>query len=266
MNFVTTSHNPTADIEKLAHQMAGALNLPYVARGKNSLAAIKQNYGASDLLVATHRGPVAHTAGGEFFFHLNMAELRIKNLINGKHDHMVTAMDLEPGMTVLDCTLGLATDAIVASFIVGNGGKVLGVESSSIIAFITQYGLQNFICEDEYITKALRNIRVENMDCYQCLVTLPSDSFDVVYFDPMFRRPISGSSNIKPLRNLADSRSLTREIIIEACRVAKRRVVVKEAHESQEFERLGITTVVGGKYSSVHYGIIKVDDHHNAGG
>ncbi len=267
MNIVvTTVQNPTGDVEKLARQIAASLNMPFVARSKNSLAAIKEWHGVSDLLVVTTKGPVAHTPGGEFFFHLNMSELRIKNLINGKHDHMVAAMDLKPGMTVLDCTLGLATDAIVASFIVGNDGKVRGVESSPLIAVITQYGLQNFTCDDEYINRALRNIRVENMDYYQYLVALSSASFDVVYFDPMFRQPIYSSSNLKPLRYLADSRPLSKEIIREACRVAKKRVVVKEGRDSKEFERLGITIMAGGKYSSIRYGIINIDDRPNAGG
>lgn len=49
---------------------------------------------------------------------------------------MVEAMDLKPKMSVLDCTLGLGTDATVASYIVGENGKVVGLESATLIYLI----------------------------------------------------------------------------------------------------------------------------------
>jgi ubiquinone/menaquinone biosynthesis C-methylase UbiE len=94
------------------------------------------------------------------------------------------------------------------------------------------------------------------VDYHQYLKLLPDNSFDIIYFDPMFRNPINKSSNLKPIRTLADMRSLTTESIKEARRVAKKRVVIKEAAGSNEFTRLGIVTTVGGKYSSIKYGII----------
>ncbi|MCP6429085.1 hypothetical protein NL523_27605, partial [Klebsiella pneumoniae] len=92
--------------------IAGKLAVPFVPRNHYSLAALKEKYELNALIVVTTTGPIVHTSAGEYFFHLSMAELRIKNLLNGNHDHMVTAMGLRPGMSVLDCTLGLATDAI----------------------------------------------------------------------------------------------------------------------------------------------------------
>lgn len=210
-----------------------------------------------------------HTDDGEYFFHLSMAELRIKNLINGKHDHMITAMGLAAGMSVLDCTLGLATDAIVASFVAGEAGKITGLESSPVIALVAELGLQHFVGEanQKYdITSALRRIKVENADFNHYLEALPDNSFDIVYFDPMFRNPIYKSSNLNPIRSLADKRPLGIAAVKQACRVAKRKVVVKEAAGSREFERLGITTTTGGKYSSVQYGIIDCFSKINGGG
>ena len=81
-------------------------------------------------------------------------------------------------------------------------------------------------------------------------------SFDSVYFDPMFRYPLMDSENLSPLRSLADSRALTEETVAEACRVARKRVVMKENARSLEFERLGFKTIMGGKYSKVHYGVM----------
>jgi len=173
---------------------------------------------------------------------------------------MVSAMSLKPGMSVLDCTLGLATDAIVASFVTGPTGSIIGVEKSPIVAFIARYGLEHFITDEEGITEALRRIEVRQAHSYKYLTTLADNSYDIVYFDPMFRQPIYSSSNVKPLRYLADNSALTKNTLKEACRVAKQRVVVKESSKSNEFTRLGITAIYGGKYSSVHYGVIEIGE------
>lgn len=60
-----------------------------------------------------------------------MAELRIKNIIDGNPDHMTTVMGLTKGMSALDCTLGLGTDAIVASYIAGESGLIQALEGSA---------------------------------------------------------------------------------------------------------------------------------------
>jgi 16S rRNA (guanine1516-N2)-methyltransferase len=257
---VTTVQHPSDDIITLAQHIATTLHIPFALRAKHSLMAIKISYQVDNVIVVGQKGPLVNTPGGEYFFHLSMAELRIKNLLNGKHDHMISAMSLVAGMSVLDCTLGLATDSIVASFVVGHKGKVLGLETSPIVAFIARYGLQNFVTDEQYLTEALRRIDVEHTHSYKYLSTLADNSYDVVYFDPMFRHPIHSSSNVKPLRYLADNSPLTKNTLKEACRVAKKRVVVKESSKSNEFTRLGITTVYGGKYSSVHYGVIEIGD------
>lgn len=258
--LVTTIQSPSYTVEQLAQQISTTLQIPFIPRDRQSLTAMKNSYQVENVVVVTKEGPVVHTLGGEYFFHLSMAELRIKNLINGKNDHMIAAMSLTTGMSVLDCTLGLATDAIVASFIVGHTGKVVGIEASSIIAFIANYGLQHFNHKEECITKALRRIQVQHMNCLEALRALPNNSFDIVYLDPMFRQPIYSSSNLKPLRYLADNSPLTEGTITDACRVAKKRVVIKEANHNNEFGRLGVTTICGGKYSSIQYGIIKVEE------
>ncbi|HWR43071.1 class I SAM-dependent methyltransferase [Sporomusa sp.] len=255
--IVTTAQKPSPDVIRLANDIAARLCVQFIPRNSHSLATIREKYEVCDLIVVASNGPIIHTAAGEYFFHLSMAELRIKNLINGKHDHMVIAMGLEAGMSVLDCTLGLATDAIVASFVAGETGIVTGLESSQVIALITGYGLQNFTVDSEAdITSALRRVKVENAEYCQYLEELPDNSFDIVYFDPMFRNPIYKSSNVNPIRTLANMSPLTPEAIRQACRVAKQKVVVKEAVGSSEFARLGLFTVVGGKYSSIKYGVI----------
>ena len=258
--IVTTVQHPSADVNVFAEHIGVILNIPFSLRAKQSLMAIKIHYQVDNIIVVSQKGPLVNTPGGEFFFHLSMAKLRIQNLLKGQHDHMITAMSLKVGMSVLDCTLGLATDSIVASFVVGNTGTVLGLETSQIVAFIANYGLQHFQADEQYLTEALRRIGVAHAHSYKYLTTLADNSYDVVYFDPMFRHPIYSSSNVKPLRYLADNSPLPKNTLKEACRVAKQRVVVKESSKGDEFTRLGITSVYGGKYSSVHYGVIEIGD------
>lgn len=254
---VTTVRNYSSRELQLGREFAAGLRTRFVVRNHDSLESMAQKYGVQNILVVTQKAPVIHTPGGKFFFHLSMAELRIKNLKNGKHDHMIDAMALTSGMSVLDCTLGLATDAVVASFAVGSAGKVVGLESSPLIALIAHYGLAYYNSAEKGIDHALRRIAVEETDCRHYISSLPDNSFDVVYFDPMFRHPVTSSSNMKPLRFLADARPLDSAVIAAACKIARQRVVVKELHGSSEFERLGIAKVYGGKYSSIGYGVVE---------
>lgn len=258
--IVTTIQKPPELIIEEAIYFAKELNTTYISRDNYSLQKLQANFDSVNIVVVTKNGPVIHTSNGLHFFHLNMAELRIKNIKNGKHDHMTTAMDLKPGSSVLDCTLGLGTDAIVASFITGEAGKIIGLESSLLLHFIVQQGLKNYKVDDKQIEDAMHRIETINSDYYSYLLKMPAKSVDVVYFDPMFRRPICESSNMNPLRTLANHASITLEAINEAKRVAKKRVVIKEQQGSKEFIRLGIDELVGGKYSSIQYGIIKVNN------
>jgi hypothetical protein len=238
-----------------AKQLARDWKLPFAHRKHYSLEYFLEQ--SPILVVFTQRGPVLHTKQGSHFFHLNLAQLRIKNIKNGKHDHMVQAMQLQPGMTVLDCTLGLASDAVVASFILGASGLLVGLESSYLLAKSAEYGLKHFVHDDQAVTAALRKIKVHAINYDEYLQTLPASSYDVVYFDPMFRHPVERSSQLHPIRKLMNSAALSPSTLATALRVARQRVVIKETHHSLEFQRLGIEHTAGGKYSHIEYGIIE---------
>lgn len=253
--IITTAVKPDTTLEQTARAIAGQLPALFVARAGQSLEQLKTSHQTDVIIAVTKKGLVAHTANGDFFFHPSMAQLRIKNLISGKDDHMVSAMNLTAGMSVLDCTLGLGTDAIVASYVTGPCGQVTGLEAAKIISLITDSGLKHY--QTDGIDAALRRINVVHADYHHYLAGLPEKSFDIVYFDPMFRRPIDSSSNIKPLRQLADNRALTPAALRQAVRVARKRVVIKETRHSGVFAELGIKHTTGGKYSSIHYGMIE---------
>ena len=242
----------------LAARTAAALSIPNVPRGNDSLDELRAAYGVDAVLVARRGLLTLVTAEGELFFHPGMSHLRIKNLLLGHGDHLVTALGLTEGMSVLDCTLGTGADAIVESFAVGESGTVTALESNPLIAAVIADGLAHATGDNYDMHAAMRRITVHCADALTFLRAATDSSYDVVYFDPMFRRPLHESAGMNALRALADSRALTGETIAEARRVARRRVVMKERRESAEFERLGFTHITGGKYSRIAYGVMEI--------
>ncbi len=189
------------------------------------------------------------------FWHPSMAVPRLKALREGKNDPMLEAMKLKSGYHVLDCTLGLGSDALVSAYAVGNEGHVTGLEASKYIAFITRWGLKNFTGQNTHVKALLSRITVINQSYEEYLKNQPADRYEVVYFDPMFRKALHHSPSMNALRPLANHHPLQPESIHEALRVAKFRVVVKEIAGGAELQRLNPDYVVGGKYSPIAYGV-----------
>jgi len=256
--IVTTDRKYHRDSIELAEKAAEKLGIQLIKRNRASLETLRENYGVENVLIAKRGSYTLDTPEGELFFHPNMAQLRIKNIRMGDGDHMTKAMDLREGMSVLDCTLGFGADSIVASFVTGETGSVIGLEASPLIAFVTSEGMKQFLATNYELHSAIKRVQVINADYNDYLKQLPDKSVDVVYFDPMFRYPLRDSHNINPLRSVADHRPLSTSAVEEAKRVARYRVVMKETSHSKEFSRLGFGEIAGGKHSKVHYGVIRL--------
>lgn len=255
--IVTTSHKPDPASLALAAEAAETLGSIAVERDRRSLDQLRAIHGAENVLVVNRGQLVLHTPQGEYFFHPSMSIPRIKALKQGKPDHLVAAMSLQPGFQVLDCTLGLASDAIVAAYAVGPEGSVTGVESVHELAFIVAKGLACYSKGSLAGLEAMQRIRVVWGDYREILGQKPDNSYDVVYFDPMFRVPRVRSSSMQPVRGIVNNEPLSKQVVDEALRVARYRVVLKENEFSGEFARLGFNRVIGGKYSPVAFGIIE---------
>ncbi|MDD4586769.1 MAG: class I SAM-dependent methyltransferase [Heliobacteriaceae bacterium] len=256
ITLIVTTSKPNPGLESQAIMAARHLGVPYIPRGQHSLAFLRQEYGCSHLLVLEREGLVLRFAGGEFFFHPNMASLRILALQQGRKDNLVEALQLHPGDFVLDCTLGLGADALVIAYAVGNKGAVTAIESSPLIAFLVATGLAKPGAKlPAGIAEAMQRIQVVQGDHRDLLSAYPDQTFDVVYFDPMFRQPIATASGLCPLRHLADHRPVDPEVIKQARRVAKRRVVLKENRQSPEWGRLNPNQIIGGRHATLAYGV-----------
>ncbi len=236
---------------------AERLGARIVPRGNYSLATLAEIHGARLVVVLEADRAILHVPaeGIVYFYHPGMARRRINAVRKGLGDPMVDAMGLTVGDRVLDCTLGRGTDAIITAAVVGPEGAVVGVESIPVLAAFSEYGLRIFDTGDAAINDALRRIEVVPADSADYLAAAASRSFDVVYFDPLFHRPVEESSAMAPLRALADSRPLSPESLADARRVASRVVVVKQRRGSPLWETLPPDRMVGSRKSRLEYGV-----------
>lgn len=259
---VTTSLEPDSAVRERARWWAETLKCPLIPRDRDMESSLTLNRIAvandADVVVVVGRRVTRLAVGErEFRFHPGMAKLRIQALARGQGDRLIAACRIDKGYSFLDCTLGLAADAIVASYVVGASGKVVGLESQVLLAALAEEGLHNYIDEDKQMVEAMGRIKVVHSQAESYLAGLADETFDVVYFDPMFRHTRKKSSAMDMLRLLGNPAPLSGEAIREALRVARYRVVVKEGRGSRVFEELGISRIVGGKYSPVAYGVLE---------
>ena len=265
---VTTSSRAGASEIERARRVASALNSPYIERHSKSVAQVAKEWPGQGeiegvLVVESNRMTLvgiaqSGPAGPRLFFHPGMAPSRIRRAGQGRKDHMLEAMGVARGDQVLDCTLGLGSDAIVAAWAVGLSGKVVGIESSPAVAEIVRAGLREYDRADPDTTAAMRRIEVVCAEHLMHLMSCPDRSYDVVYFDPMFREPVRPSPGIAGLRRWACHARLSGNAVREATRVARRRVVIKDRNDGSELDRLGVTMRLGGRGSRVEYGVIRL--------
>ncbi|WP_160687063.1 class I SAM-dependent methyltransferase [Clostridium sp. C2-6-12] len=252
---VTTTRDTNESLNYKAKEISKDLDIPYIKRGYGSIKKTILKEGFDYLLVVERDKIVIKGEDSTLFWHPNMSELKIKSIRQGNKDAMIEATRLEEGNSILDCTLGLAGDSLVFSAVVGEKGKVVGTEINKYIAYLSKCGLESYKDVDG---KTMNNIKVVNESYEDYIIKQNDNSFDVVYFDPMFKEPNKKSTTINSFRDFADHRGLTKEILMEALRVCKNRVVIKERQGSNELEKLGIEKYYGGKKSgAIIYGVIE---------
>jgi Putative SAM-dependent methyltransferase len=255
--FITTAGRTTHGMMKHAQEIAEYLQVPYLPRNKKSINHIQQQADSGCIVVGKERLELFEKNSVQpFFFHPNSAMFRIKRLIRGEVDPFAHAAKLAIGMTVLDCTLGLASDAIVASFLVGREGMVTGLEGQKYLAFMVEKGLETWDSGLPFMNKAMNRVRVLHMEACDYLKRQADSSIDCVYFDPMFEETILESDGIKALGHFAIHDDLTDELINEAIRVAKLRVVLKDHYKSFRFEKYGFE-VIQRKTAKFHFGVME---------
>ncbi|OEH92835.1 class I SAM-dependent methyltransferase [Bacillus solimangrovi] len=261
MNVViTTAGKGNSTLNEEVYRTAKLLNAQPIVRGTHSIEALMNQYEADILVIGKKRYTWYPLGGGEpVFFHPNGAMFRLKRLLKGELDSFVVATGLSEGMSIIDCTLGLGADSIVASHSVGESGYVRSLEVHPLLAFLVQHGLQTYESNVIEIENAMRRVNVVNANYHNYLQELDDNSFDVVYFDPMFTAGAIESDGIKAIKQVAFYEPITNEIINQAKRVARKRVVLKDHYRSSRFEQFGFVQQKR-KTSSIHFGVLEVNE------
>lgn len=239
--------------------LAQEWGVAYVPRLRHTIAKLSRVHGGAEVAVVGPREiKLVPLEGPPFFFHPSMALIRLKRLIAGESDSLVTVSEASEGDIVLDCTAGFCSDALVFSYAVGATGKVIALEASPVLHSVVREGLAAYETGLPEIDRAMRAIRTVRSDYESYLSQLEDNSVDIVYFDPMFERPIVSSTAFEPIRSQAHKGPLTLDSVREAIRVSRKIVVLKEHRGSGQFAQLGFS-LARKSYSPVAYGVIRIE-------
>lgn len=257
--YITTGEKESASLVERARNLAQTTGGTYVRRNKMSLPMLIEHYGAEEVLIVLQGKVRLFRKDSPLLeFHPSMGFVRAKRILRGEPDPMLEAGAVNEGDTIIDCTAGLGTDALVFSVAVGKSGRVIACESSLPLYTLLVEGMSQYETIKPAVNEAFRRIELRHANHLDLLRSLPDQSCDTVYFDPMFREAMMDSSGIKPLRNYANHNALDEQSIVEARRVARKRVVMKEKRGSAEFTRLGFEVHDRGNAKTL-YGVINVE-------
>jgi 16S rRNA (guanine1516-N2)-methyltransferase len=257
--IVTTAEQPGPQIVEQAARVAHELGAVYIPRRRDTLRGMARKYGPGGILVVSATGlRYVSEETPPLFFHPSMALIRVKRLIQGGLDNMLSASGVDPGDTVLDCTAGLGSDAIVFSYAVGEDGKVTALEASALLCTVVREGLCSADTGSPEADAACRRVELLHADHTAFLRNMANKSVDVVYFDPMFDRPVRTSASLRPVRSHAKRDPISPDTIRDAVRVARKTVILKNSSDSGEFARLGFVQERTSS-SAVAYGVIRVE-------
>ncbi|PVZ04609.1 class I SAM-dependent methyltransferase [Actinomycetospora cinnamomea] len=237
---VTTSKSPSYALRAEAHRLGARWGLPVVERHRGSVAAARGS--AATALVCTSEGLVAESARGRLSFHQGTAAKRLRTVRHGGTDPLVRAGELRPGDRVLDATLGLGRDALVAAWAVGAGGQVFGIEADLVLAVLADAGFAGPVPRP-----GSAPVRVRHGDSRQVLTAMAAagEHVDVVLLDPMFTDPRASDHGFALAREHTVPTPLTPTWIELARAVARRRVVVTAERARPWFADAGLERLEG---------------------
>lgn len=254
MIAVTTIGKVSPEIVAHAKERAAVLGLSYCERKNNLSDMLTEEI--EGFLVYGKKPPFLWTEAGEHAFHLGTAELRLLSLARGGSDRLCSLLP-EGTRTILDCTFGEGKDSVVFSEYLGEDGRVTALEKSAALWEVGHEGLLHFKTKDAELSAALLRIRLLRADFREFLREAAPESFDVIYFDTMFRAPVAaGVNNRDAFRAGACYDSLDEETLLAACRAAKKRVIVKERPFSKIFRTGLFDALQHHRGQSTAYGIM----------
>ena len=245
--IVTTTIKVTEAIQQQAMQYAKQFQCEFIPRAKLTVQQLLQ---IDAEVFVVYRQELRYYQGETYLkYHPSAAYLRIL----APKDPLLDLLGAEV-TTVLDTTMGMASDSLVMSYA---GYQVTAIESNPVIYEIVSQGLQQFVTESAEVNQAMRRIQTVQADSLAYLQSLPEDSVDVIYLDPMFSETIAASKNLDGIRSLANYARVSEAFIQEAKRVARVKVILKAHFRDDVFERYGFERQIR-KNTKFHFGVIKL--------
>ena len=117
MKLVVTTTQSKAGMNNLLDEFLAATNLDFAQREGRSIEQLQHNYDVDGVIVWHKEGPILYIGEQKFYFHPSMAKNRISMYRKfNTMDPLVKACAITGADKLLDCTLGLGADAIVASY------------------------------------------------------------------------------------------------------------------------------------------------------
>jgi 16S rRNA (guanine1516-N2)-methyltransferase len=257
--FVTTSQRPTPALKVLAEALAAELGCPIEPRAKDALEKLfaRRPEAQRVVVITTERWELISRDGWRFFHHPNLAAIRLKNVLDGKRDLLLEATQIGPGDRVLDATLGFGSEATLCAWAVGDAGVVHGVEAIPEMGVVVRNGLAHTKTASQALNAAMRRVKVVHLGHHLAfLKTCPDNSYDVICFDPFFDVSLNPNENLGSLRAFGDHAPLLPETLLEARRVAHKRIVVKSDRYSSLLDTLEIPERVTSRQSKLVYGVV----------
>jgi hypothetical protein len=245
--LVTTA--PSGSPEE-AEELATRFGLVAEPRAGRLVPELLEVAQGAPVLVLGSRGAELFEGSRAFRASIGMGYLRFVRARSGTADPLVTAAGLRPGDRVLDATLGLAQDALVAAQVTGE--PVEGLEASPVLAAFVVAALRRL--PGPAARDAAARIDVRCADHRAALRELPPKSFDVVLLDPMFRTAAEASPLFDLLRRHGEHDPLDTETVKEAQRVARRGVLVKDAAPGAELTRLDLVPLPSRRTARICFG------------
>src|SRR5262249_56709639 len=122
-----------------------------------------------------------HEKGRSYRATAGMAYVRLLRARRGEPDPLVAAAGLNRGETVLDATLGLGNDALLAAQ--ATGAPVVGLELDGLLGAFVQAALTRLPAHGR---EPGRLVHVAKADHRERLPPQPAPSFPILLLDPMF--------------------------------------------------------------------------------
>ena len=255
MYLISTSSKTNAYLIEQAKEISQLLQMPYVPRKHQSVEELLDKNHCSGALVVTKEGPSFVTKEGiPHQFHLSMAQLRLLEIDRGHTDHLLRAIGYETVTSVLDCTAGLGSDSAIISYGCPQLTRHTAIEGHPILGYITNYGFRHFQHKNPSVTEALRRIQLVICNYQDYLKHIEPNRYDIIYLDPMFENPVYESPQFLQWRGHLLESKISSDIVELGLEKSKR-LVIKERKGSRLFKDIPPIEMVGGKYSSIAYGI-----------